>query len=84
MLPHLDAAACPARAWTPPSAWHAADVLGEGGREHHDLLVVWGHLEDFLYISAHVCTAAGKMGGSSETRFWTARLEDNFSGCMLT
>lgn len=33
----------------------APDVLGEGGGEHHDLLVVRRHLEDLLNVRAHVC-----------------------------
>ena len=32
-----------------------ADVLGEGCREHHHLLVMWRHLKNCLYIGAHVC-----------------------------
>lgn len=31
-----------------------ADLLGERGREHHDLLVVRSRLEDLLNIAAHV------------------------------
>jgi hypothetical protein len=30
-------------------------LLGEGGREHHDLLLCWGSTEDFLHVTAHVC-----------------------------
>jgi hypothetical protein len=30
------------------------DLLGQGGGEHHDLLVVWRRAEDILNISAHV------------------------------
>lgn len=32
-----------------------ADLLGEGSREHHDLLVVGSGAEDFLDVAAHVC-----------------------------
>lgn len=32
-----------------------ADVLGEGGGKHHDLLVVRGRAEDLLDIATHVC-----------------------------
>ena len=31
-----------------------ADLLGEGGTEHHDLLLGWGGTEDLLDITAHV------------------------------
>ena len=31
------------------------DVLGQGGREHHDLLLVRGGPEDLLDVAAHVC-----------------------------
>ena len=31
------------------------DLVGERGREHHDLLAVGGALEDLLDIAAHVC-----------------------------
>lgn len=34
-----------------------ADVLGEGGREHHHLLVVGRHFEDGLNVSPHVCSS---------------------------
>ena len=34
-----------------------ADVLGEGGRKHHHLLVVWRHFEDGLNVSPHVCSS---------------------------
>lgn len=30
-------------------------LLGEGGREHHNLLLCGGSAEDFLHIAAHVC-----------------------------
>lgn len=30
------------------------DLVREGGREHHDLLLLWGGTEDLLNISAHV------------------------------
>lgn len=33
-----------------------ADLLGQGGAEHHDLLLVRRHLEDVLQVAAHVCT----------------------------
>jgi hypothetical protein len=33
---------------------HGADLLGQRGAEHHDLLVVGGHLEDLLHVAAHV------------------------------
>ena len=32
-----------------------SDLLGEGGREHHDLLVVGCSSEDLLDVSSHVC-----------------------------
>jgi hypothetical protein len=32
-----------------------ANLLSEGSREHHDLLVVRGGLEDLLNVTAHVC-----------------------------
>ncbi len=32
-----------------------ADLLGQGGTEHHHLLLMWGGLEYFLHISSHVC-----------------------------
>jgi hypothetical protein len=32
-----------------------ADVLGEGGGEHHDLLLVWGGPEYLLHVTPHVC-----------------------------
>lgn len=31
------------------------DLLGEGGAEHHHLLLVGSGFEDLLHISAHVC-----------------------------
>ena len=33
---------------------HGANLLGQGGGEHHHLLVVGGHLEDLLHVRAHV------------------------------
>lgn len=33
---------------------HLADLLAQSGREHHDLLVVRGGLENLLHIAAHV------------------------------
>jgi len=30
------------------------DVLRECGREHHDLLLVWGRSEDLLNVATHV------------------------------
>ena len=33
---------------------HGSDVLGQGGREHHDLLLLWCLDEDLLYVLAHV------------------------------
>jgi len=32
-----------------------SDILREGGREHHDLLVVGSSSEDLLDVSSHVC-----------------------------
>lgn len=34
---------------------HSPDLRGQGGREHHHLLVVRCHLEDLLDVRAHVC-----------------------------
>lgn len=31
------------------------DLLGEGGREHHDLLLVGSGTEDVLDVGTHVC-----------------------------
>lgn len=31
-----------------------ADFLGQGGAEHHDLLLGWGGAEDLLDVAAHV------------------------------
>lgn len=39
-----------------------ADVLGQGGREHHHLLVVRRLLEDLLDVGAHVCSKAAAIG----------------------
>lgn len=33
---------------------NGADLLGESGAEHHNLLIGRGGTEDFLYITAHV------------------------------
>ena len=33
----------------------SSDILGQGGREHHDLLVVRSGSEDLLDVSSHVC-----------------------------
>ena len=33
-----------------------SDLLGECGAEHHHLLLVWGHAENFLDITTHICT----------------------------
>lgn len=41
-----------------------ADLLGQRGAEHHDLLVVRGDPEDFLNVAAHICRS--KMGCCSE------------------
>jgi hypothetical protein len=30
-------------------------LLGQGGREHHNLLLCWGSTEDLLDVAAHVC-----------------------------
>lgn len=32
-------------------------LFGQGGTEHHDLLLLWGSSEDLLHVSAHVCKA---------------------------
>ena len=34
---------------------NGSDLLAESCREHHHLLVVRSHLEDFLDIPAHIC-----------------------------
>ena len=39
---------------------HGADLFGEGGREHHHLLVVWGHFEDGLNVRPHICSSKNK------------------------
>lgn len=31
-----------------------ADLFGQCGTEHHDLLLVWRHAENFLDISSHI------------------------------
>jgi hypothetical protein len=36
------------------------DLLGEGGREHHNLLVVGSGTEDLLNVTAHVCGVKGE------------------------
>jgi hypothetical protein len=33
---------------------NGANLLTEGGTEHHDLFVVGSHLEDFLHILSHI------------------------------
>ena len=33
---------------------HGSDVLGQGGREHHDLLLVRGRAENLLNVATHV------------------------------
>lgn len=38
-----------------------ADLLAQRGTEHHDLLLVRGHLEDFLDVASHVCSEKQKM-----------------------
>ena len=35
-----------------PADW--SDFLGQGGAEHHDLLLGWSGTEDLLYVAAHV------------------------------
>jgi hypothetical protein len=42
-----------------------SDLLGEGGGEHHDLLVVGSSSEDLLDVSSHVC----------RVRLWPKRAE---------
>lgn len=32
-----------------------SDLLGKGGRKHHNLLLLGGGAEDLLHITAHVC-----------------------------
>ena len=34
------------------------NVLRQRGTEHHDLLVMRGDPEDFLYVAAHVCRSS--------------------------
>jgi hypothetical protein len=41
------------------------NLLCEGGAEHHDLLVVRGDAEDFLYVAAHVCRGSEKVSQTS-------------------
>lgn len=31
-----------------------SDIVGEGSREHHNLLIVRSHLENLLYVSSHI------------------------------
>ena len=31
-----------------------SNLLAQGSAEHHNLFIVWGHLEDFLDIGSHV------------------------------
>ena len=38
-----------------------ADVLGEGGREHHHLLLVGGVAEYLLHVPSHVCNTERKV-----------------------
>ena len=41
-----------------------SDVLGEGGAEHHHLLLVRSQAEDVLHVSTHVCRQNVKLGNS--------------------
>lgn len=41
-----------------------ADLLGQRGAEHHDLLVVRRHFKDVLHVSPHVCTQPDTQLGS--------------------
>lgn len=38
-------------------------LLGQGGREHHNLLLCWGSTEDLLHIAAHVCLRVSSWKG---------------------